>query len=123
MFKQKTKRKIHLSPRLARSVNEPTPGKKTLALLIFLSAFLAVLAIQEEKSNWQSVSRAEIANGEVLGAHTSTPIAYTIQSGDTLVGISERFQIHWTMIVEENEMSSPYRLYPGQVIRIPASHN
>jgi lysozyme len=45
--------------------------------------------------------------------------AYTIQSGDTLIGIAARHGLDWTMIAETNQLNGSSILQIGQVIRIP----
>lgn len=122
MFKQKTRRKIHLSPRLADHAGIGRKTKKVFAIFAVFAAVMAVGQIRQEKRQWQSLSQAAV-QGEVLGAQTTNSLDYTIQSGDTLVALSEHFKVHWTAIVEENEIAPPYKLYPGQIIRIPVSHD
>jgi uncharacterized protein YkwD len=45
--------------------------------------------------------------------------SYTIQSGDTLIGIAARYGVDWTSIAEENRLREETLLQIGQVIRIP----
>ncbi|RIK35344.1 MAG: hypothetical protein DCC55_30630, partial [Chloroflexi bacterium] len=45
--------------------------------------------------------------------------SYTIQPGDTLIGIAARYGVDWTMIAEENQLREETLLQIGQVIRIP----
>lgn len=46
-------------------------------------------------------------------------VSYTIQPGDTLIGIAARYGVDWTMIAEENRLREETLLQIGQVIRIP----
>lgn len=44
---------------------------------------------------------------------------YTVKSGDTLSGIGSRLGVNWQSIASANGISSPYTIYPGQVLTIP----
>lgn len=46
---------------------------------------------------------------------------YTIQVGDTLVGLADQFNLPWQALVQANEMSYPYFIYPGQQLNLPES--
>lgn len=44
---------------------------------------------------------------------------YTVRSGDCLSVIGARLGVSWQSIAQANGITSPYTIYPGQVIRIP----
>ena len=46
------------------------------------------------------------------------PATYTVVSGDTLSGIGTKLGISWQTIASLNNISSPYTIYPGEVLRI-----
>ena len=50
------------------------------------------------------------------GASSGT---YTVQSGDCLSSIGAKLGVNWTSIASANGISSPYTIYPGQVLTIP----
>jgi LysM repeat protein len=54
-----------------------------------------------------------------------TPVAnygtYTIQVGDTLIGLADQFNLPWQALAQANEMSYPYFIYPGQQLNLPES--
>jgi len=56
-------------------------------------------------------------------APTAAPssISYTVQRGDTLRGIGRKFNVSVADILRLNSISNPNRIFPGQVLRIPAS--
>ena len=56
--------------------------------------------------------------GTSSGSSTST---YTVKSGDTLSGIGAKLGVNWKTIASLNGISSPYTIYPGQVLKIPGS--
>ena len=91
----------------------------------------------EDKKSLVSKSAA-VSQGKVLQTSikpTQASLAkadiaqeYTIQAGDTLSKISERFyqsQLKWTMIYEANRetIKNPHYIYIGQQIRIPPNGN
>ena len=47
------------------------------------------------------------------------PVAYKIQSGDTLGGIAKKHNVALSTLVAYNKISRPDRIRPGQVIYIP----
>lgn len=53
-----------------------------------------------------------------IGGTASTKHVYTVQSGDTLSGIAERFGTTYQKIAAANGISDPNRIYPGQVLTI-----
>lgn len=57
-----------------------------------------------------------IVNG---GSVSSSGSSYTVQSGDTLSGIGAKLGVNWQNIASANGISSPYTIYPGQVLVIP----
>lgn len=48
----------------------------------------------------------------------NTQRTYTVKSGDTLSGIGSKLGINWRNIANKNGISSPYTIYPGQVLKI-----
>ena len=52
-------------------------------------------------------------------SHSPVSATYTVRSGDCLSAIGARLGVSWQSIAETNGITSPYTIYPGQVIRIP----
>ena len=51
--------------------------------------------------------------------HTGPPPAsYTVRKGDTLYGISFRYNLDYRSVARWNGIRPPYRIYPGQRIRL-----
>lgn len=44
---------------------------------------------------------------------------YVVKSGDTLWGIGQKYKINYMKIANANNISSPYIIRPGQVLKIP----
>ncbi|MCA9939001.1 MAG: LysM peptidoglycan-binding domain-containing protein [Anaerolineales bacterium] len=44
---------------------------------------------------------------------------YTVQSGDRLASIAARFGVTWPDLARLNQLTFPYTIYPGQVLRLP----
>jgi LysM repeat protein len=51
-------------------------------------------------------------------APSSSGSTYTVRSGDTLSGIGAKLGVSWQSIASLNGIGSPYRIYPGEVLRI-----
>ncbi len=45
--------------------------------------------------------------------------SYTVQSGDYLTGLAERFGTTWQELAKLNDISYPYTIYAGQVLKLP----
>lgn len=44
---------------------------------------------------------------------------YTVQRGDTLYTIGQKFGVQWQTIAIKNSISYPYTIFPGQILVIP----
>jgi nucleoid-associated protein YgaU len=120
-----SKQRVHLSPRLARSIGKEKTYKSSsvskaaaavLAILIFASAHAVLNKHHRLESSALAQTQAE---GKVLGAESHGVANYVVQDGDTLLSVSQKFAVYWMSIVEENEITPPYTLTPGQTLRIP----
>lgn len=70
--------------------------------------------------------QASLFGGAAPTPQPSSPNApggqtYTVASGDTLSGIGQKVGADWKQIARLNNIRSPYRIYPGQVIRLVGS--
>ena len=50
-----------------------------------------------------------------------TPDTVTVQRGDTLYSISRRYNVPLRDIIEANKMIPPYRVYVGQILKMPSA--
>ena len=53
------------------------------------------------------------------GGTTTTEKTYTVKSGDTLSGIALKFGTTYGLIAQLNDISPPYVIHSGQVLKIP----
>lgn len=51
----------------------------------------------------------------------SSPDTVTVRRGDTLYSISRRYNAPLREVIEANRMAPPYRLYTGQILRLPTA--
>ena len=79
----------------------------------------------QELCEWNNISNPNyIYVGEVLklsgstGSSGSNQQTYTVQSGDTLSGIAQRFGVTVQELCEWNNISNPNLIYAGQVLRV-----
>lgn len=47
------------------------------------------------------------------------PVTYTVKPGDTLSAIGRKLGVSWLDIAALNGIKTPYRIYPGQALKIP----
>ena len=129
--------KPHLSPELRAQI---TPHKRrdmklTIAGVFFLSisALLVINLWPKHENNQTAFSpNNSIAvnpdQKQILGATTQTtpqtePIPqftqYTVKTGDTLFNISQQYNIRWDSIAQLNNLTEPYVLHAGLILKIP----
>jgi len=124
-------KKIELSPRLKLGVGRGHSQNQILKLsaiicliLAVILAFNAVRLIVSSKNSPQAGN----ASPQVLGASdTKQPgaqtavqfISYTVQKGDTLFDISQKYSIDWATLAALNNLTQPFNLKPGQVLKVP----
>ena len=120
-------KKFELSPRLKLGVGR---GYSQNQILKFSAIICLVLALGLTVNAFRLVlkDKSSAANPQVLGAtDTKQPqsqpavqfTAYTVQKGDTLFNISQKFNIDWTTLATLNNLKSPFVLKLGQIINIP----
>ena len=84
---------------------------------------LAVQSLRLVLQRGSSVSST--THGQVLGeTDVANPanlfITYTVQSGDTVFSIAQSHgNISWSAIATLNNLTPPFKLLPGQVLKIP----
>lgn len=60
--------------------------------------------------------RVQLFNYDLFGG---TPERITVKKGDTLYSISRRYNVPTRDIIEANNLTPPYNLYIGRVLRLP----
>jgi len=124
-------KKFELSPRLKLGVGR---GYSQNQILKFSAIICLILALGLTVNAFRLVLKdknqagGNSGNPQVLGvSDVKQPgsqsgvqfTAYTVQKGDTLFNISQKFNIDWTTLATLNNLKSPFTLKPGQIINIP----
>lgn len=100
-------------------------GHPTVIVLGLLAAFLiatpvALIVLSSDGTSTKNAKR--IVATTTLPTVTTTTLGvtrYTVQPGDTLVAIAERFGIPMSVILDANDLTDPDALVAGQVLKIP----
>lgn len=73
-----------------------------------------------ELCKWNDISDPnEIYVGEVLKIYTNnTGTTYTVEAGDTLSGIAEKFGVTVDQLCKWNNISNPNVIYVGEVLQV-----
>ncbi|MHB8566895.1 MAG: LysM peptidoglycan-binding domain-containing protein [Nitrososphaerales archaeon] len=66
-----------------------------------------------------TVSSSSTGNSSSTTTSSNSSNTYTVASGDTLSKIGLMFSVSWSLIAQVNNISSPYTIYPGEVLVIP----
>jgi len=124
-------KKFELSPRLRLGVGRGASQNQILKLAAILCLAVAVILTVNAVRLVISSKNQTANNGQspqVLGASDSRQpanpsqiqfISYTVQKGDTLFDISQKFGISWNTLATLNNLKSPFYLKPGQILQIP----
>jgi LysM repeat protein len=48
----------------------------------------------------------------------ASPDSYVVQRGDYLTGVADQFGLDWLALARLNGIEPPYRLFPGQVLKL-----
>jgi len=124
-------KKFELSPRLKLGVGRGYSQNQILKFAAILCMVLAVgLTLNAVRLLIKSKGQPAAGNAapQVLGASdTKTDDAsqsiqfttYTVQKGDTLFNISQKYNISWTTMATLNNLKSPFYLKPGQTLKVP----
>ena len=121
-------KKFELSPRLKLGVGRGYSQNQILKYsAVFCLILACILVVHTGYLLFENKNQSS-ANPEVLGASDTKdpkPTAtiefksYTVQKGDTLFNISQKFNIDWSTLAMLNNLKSPYVLKMGQTINIP----
>ena len=86
----------------------------------------AAPSAEVKQALWDEYNRIdpEYRSGEVVinvSAPEATASTYTVQSGDTLSKIGEKYNVSWQQIFEANrdKIDDPDKIFPGQELTIP----
>ncbi len=119
------KQKVKLSPRLGLGVGRASNRGSLLPyatmIVLVISGVLGIRAINLAiKGSHSDIPKT----GAVLGAvDTQTPKQmfkeYSVKKGDTVFSIGQQHNIEWTTLATLNGLEAPFKLTPGQVIKIP----
>jgi LysM repeat protein len=124
-------KKFELSPRLRLGVGRGYSQNQILkfsailclviALILTANAVRLVVGSKNQASdNGQSPQVLGASDTQSPGKPNQTQfVSYTVQKGDTLFDISQKFNISWNTVATLNNLKSPFYLKPGQVLQIP----
>ncbi|MDR3643045.1 MAG: LysM domain-containing protein [Candidatus Doudnabacteria bacterium] len=129
-------KKFELSPRLRLGVGRGSTQNQILkiaAILCLVAAVIltanAVRLVIGSKNHTSNNGQ----NPQVLGASDSNQpaagqtqvqfVSYTVQKGDTLFDISQKYNISWNTLATLNNLKSPFILKAGQTLNIPKQQN
>lgn len=119
------KKNFELSPRLKFGVGRTSFKNQALKITGLVCLLIAAgLTINAFSLIWGGSKQPAASPGEVLGASDTQEaktefVEYTVQKGDTLFNLSQKYNISWVTLANLNNLKSPFTLKPGQVIQIP----
>jgi LysM repeat protein len=98
--------------------NLPNKAINSTAKCMGISQYSFLLVVSPVKLDQQPVvvPSKPVASGQTS---TSSPGSYTVQDGDTLFSIAQKFNKPWTDVAALNKLKIPFHLTAGQTIRLP----
>ncbi len=124
-------KKFELSPRLklgvGRGYSQNQILKVTAVICLVLALGLSLNAVRLLLTGKNQPAGSNAAP-EVLGASDNKSqegqdsiqfTTYTVQKGDTLFSISQKYNISWTTMATLNNLKSPFYLKAGQELKVP----
>jgi LysM repeat protein len=100
------------------------PGDTLSAIADSHGVFLSALeAANPQIQNPNLIQPGEDVNIPSSGASDQQDGAqiYTVQSGDTLSAIGERFGVDWHVLAQINQLANPNLILPGESLQIPGA--
>jgi len=100
------------SPDTVQVVDAYSGQYQTYMLRTFLKSWsvlgnMAVFGSLDTSNNDSSISSG------------SSAVSYTVQIGDYLVALADRFNTTWQELAQLNSVGFPYTIFPGQVLQLP----
>ena len=97
------------------------PLQWSLLGITVVSGVLAFLFAREDGGS--ETVQTTVPTTEVVATTTTIPydpVFYTVQSGDSLFGIAEQYQVSMEEVMRINGITNPDKVYAGQVLELPA---
>ena len=97
------------------------PLQWSLLGITVVSGVLAFLFAQDDGGS--ETVETTVPATEVVATTTTVPyepICYTVQSGDSLFGIAEKFSVSMEEVMQINGITNPDKVFAGQVLELPA---
>jgi len=94
------------------------------SLLVLISSLIACSPVPRVYKTAQNVilSTPEINgvdnNDDILNLTRTLPLGHVVVKGDNLYQLSQRYQQQRTDLITWNQLTPPYKLYPGQVLQV-----
>ncbi len=97
------------------------PLQWSLLGITVVSGVLAFLFARDGDST--ETVQTTVPTTQVVATTTTIPyepVFYTVQSGDSLFGIAEQYQVSMEEVMRINGITNPDKVYAGQVLELPA---
>jgi len=97
------------------------PLQWSLLGITVVSGVLAFLFAQDDGGS--ETVETTVPTTEMVSTTTTVPyepIFYTVQSGDSLFGISEQYSVSMEEVMRINGITNPDKVFAGQVLELPA---
>lgn len=72
-----------------------------------------------KENNLNNYNGSLTSNDEV----SDSTVNYVVKKGDNLTSIAKKYNTTWKAIANENNLSDPNKIYPGQVLKVPSVSN
>jgi LysM repeat protein len=94
----------------------------SLLVISVVSGIIAVMLSRQDSGDSISVvTTVESTIPQTTTTVYQEPVLYTVEPGDSLFGIAERFSLNMAELMNINGITDPDRVNAGQVLKLPAA--
>jgi LysM repeat protein len=93
----------------------------SLLVVSLLSGIIAVMLSRQDDDSIPAVTTVESTIPQTTTTVYQEPVYYTVEPGDSLFGIAEKFGLNMAELMNINGITNPDRVDAGQQLKLPAA--
>jgi LysM repeat protein/uncharacterized protein YvpB len=97
----------------------------TVQVVDSYSGWTQTYALASFLASWRTLGNMAVTGflggGRQVTEPSSSGESYSVQQGDYLMDLAQRFNTTWTELATLNNLAHPYTIHPGQILLLPGS--